>query len=112
MTWQSQINADPTQWLLASDEPWTRYRTFLDLQGVPEDQPEVQAARAEMLRSPSVQALAAETATWGERPFKRHNDASAIMPVAGWGTGDEVGRQILPGRDSMDGFYYALLQKQ
>jgi hypothetical protein len=76
MAWQDQISADPTQWLLASDEPWTRYHTLQDLRGTPEDQPQVQTARAEMLRHPSVQSLAAETATWGERPFKRHNDAS------------------------------------
>jgi len=36
----------------------------------------VQAARAEMLARPQVQAMMAETATWGDRPLKRHNDAS------------------------------------
>lgn len=41
----------------------------------------------------------------------RHPDARAITPQAGWGIADQVGRQILPGDDSMDGFYYALLQK-
>ena len=68
--------ADPIQWLLKSDEPWTRYRTLVDLLDRPEDDPEVRAARAEMLAHPQVQALIAEAATWPGRPLKRHNDAS------------------------------------
>ena len=64
-----------TQWLLESDEPWTRYRTLVDLLDRPEDDPEVQAARAEMLAHPQVQALIAEAATWPGYALKRHNDA-------------------------------------
>jgi hypothetical protein len=48
---------------------------MVDLLDRPEEDPEVQAARAEMLAHPQVRALAAETATWGERALKRHNDA-------------------------------------
>ncbi|TEU19516.1 MAG: hypothetical protein E3J21_03500 [Anaerolineales bacterium] len=66
---------DPIQWLLESDEPWTRYRTLVDLLDRPEDDPEVQAARAEMLAHPQVQALVAEAATWPGYALKRHNDA-------------------------------------
>jgi hypothetical protein len=62
-------------WLLNSPEPWTRYRTLLDLLGRPADDPGVCAARAEMLAHPQVQALIAQTTTWGTRPFTRHNDA-------------------------------------
>ncbi|MEE8392314.1 MAG: hypothetical protein V3S14_16170 [Anaerolineae bacterium] len=40
-----------------------------------EANPEAQAARAEMLAHPQVQAMIADTATWGDRPIKRHNDA-------------------------------------
>ena len=64
------------QWLLESDEPWTRYRTLVDLLDRRPNASEVKAARAEMLAHPKVGALIAETATWGDRPFKRHNDAS------------------------------------
>ena len=64
------------QWLLESDEPWTRYRTLVDLLDQRPNTAEARAARAEMLAHPQVQALIAETATWGDRPFKRHNDAS------------------------------------
>ncbi len=63
------------QWLLKFDEPWTRYRTLLDLLDRPEDDPEVQAARAEMLAHPRVQALIAEAAAWPGYALKRHNDA-------------------------------------
>jgi 16S rRNA (cytosine967-C5)-methyltransferase len=34
----------------------------------------------------------------------------ADMPAA-WGRG-QIGRQVLPGDDGMDGFYFALLMKQ
>jgi len=67
---------DLIQWLLESDEPWTRYRTLVDLLNHPEDDPEVQAARAEMLAHPQVQALIAETAAWPGYALQRHNDAS------------------------------------
>jgi hypothetical protein len=66
---------DTLQWLLESDEPWTRYRTRVDLLDQAEDDPEVRGARAEMLAHPGVQDMIAETATWGDRALKRHNDA-------------------------------------
>ncbi|MCP4543708.1 MAG: hypothetical protein GY832_41875 [Chloroflexi bacterium] len=66
---------DVIQWLLKSDEPWTRYRTLVDLLDRPADAPEVQSARAEMLAHPQIQALVAETATWPGYALKRHNDA-------------------------------------
>jgi hypothetical protein len=64
-----------TNWLLESDEPWTRYRTLLDLLDRPEDDADVQAARAEMLAHPQVQEMIAEVATWPGYALKRHNDA-------------------------------------
>jgi len=67
------MKTEVTQWLLESDEPWTRYRTLVDLLDRPEDDPEVRSARAEMLAHPQVQGMMAETVTWGERAFKRHN---------------------------------------
>jgi hypothetical protein len=70
------MTSDSIQWLLGSDEPWTRYRTLVDLLDRPEDDPEVQAARAEMLAHPQVQALIAEAAIWPGYALKRHNDAS------------------------------------
>ncbi len=70
------MKADIAQWLLESDEPWTRYRTLVDLLDRPEEDSEVKDARAEMLAHPQIQELMAETTRWGDRPLKRHNDAS------------------------------------
>jgi hypothetical protein len=69
------MTTDPMQWLLESDEPWTRYRTLVDLLDRPEDDPEVQAARADMLAHPQVQELITQAATWPGYALKRHNDA-------------------------------------
>lgn len=80
-----------TQWLLESGEPWTRYRTMVDLLDRPEDDSEVRAARAEMLAHPLVQALIADTANWGDRAFKRHNDAS--YPIYNFSTLADFGVQ-------------------
>ncbi len=41
----------------------------------------------------------------------KHPDARELPIAAGWGRATLVGRQILPGEDQMDGFYYARLQK-
>ncbi len=39
-------------------------------------------------------------------------DATEAVITADWGHAAPVGRQILPGEDNMDGFFYALLVKQ
>ena len=67
---------DPVQWLLASSEPWTRYRALVDLLDQSEEDPEVRAARSQMLEHPQVQALLAGAESWGQIPIRRHNDAS------------------------------------
>lgn len=43
--------------------------------------------------------------------LQRHKDARELLLEVPWGHACEVGRQILPGEDGMDGFYYATLQK-
>jgi len=73
---------DPIEWLLESKEPWTRYRTLVDLLDRAEDDPEVQAARADMLAHPMVQELVAEAVAWPGYPLKRHNDAR--HPIYKW----------------------------
>jgi len=69
------MKSDVIGWLTDSDEPWTRYRTLVDLVGLRDEDHSVQAARAAMLAHPQVRGMIAETATWGSRPLKRHNDA-------------------------------------
>jgi 16S rRNA (cytosine967-C5)-methyltransferase len=41
-----------------------------------------------------------------------HRDARETPAVARWGRPCRAGRQILPGDEGMDGFYYACLEKQ
>lgn len=69
------MKTDPLAWLLDSQEPWTRYRTLTDLVDRKPEASEVKTARAQMLSHPMVQDLLVDAASWGERPFKRHNDA-------------------------------------
>ncbi len=40
-----------------------------------------------------------------------HQDAEPLVIDAEWGRATKVGRQILPGEDEMDGFYYACINK-
>ncbi len=63
------------QWLIDSDEPWTRYRTYVDLLQLPVDDPDVVRAREEMLAHPQVQELLATAGSWPGYALKRHNDA-------------------------------------
>ena len=76
MTSLGEPNPEVVDWLLSSDEPWTRYRTLRDLLALPEHHPRAMTARAEMLAHPQVHTLVSEAVTWGQRPLKRHNDAS------------------------------------
>jgi len=44
--------------------------------------------------------------------LQRQPDAQASIIKATWGHARSCGRQILPGEETMDGFYYALLEKR
>lgn len=46
-----------------------------------------------------------------ERFLAQHNDAQELPITAQWGIPVKFGRQILPGMDNMDGFYYAKIVK-
>jgi hypothetical protein len=62
-------------WLLDSDEPWTRYRTLVDLLDRPAGDAAVRAARAALVDHPAVRGLVEELQAWPGPPLKRHNDA-------------------------------------
>jgi hypothetical protein len=64
------------EWLLACDEPWTRYRTMVDLLHRKESEAGVQNARAEMLRHPKVVGLVKAASRWPGGALRRHNDAA------------------------------------
>ncbi len=87
------MTSEPIGWLLESKEPWTRYRTLVDLLDQPEGGAEVQAARAQMLAHPGVQGLIGQAATWPGPALKRHNDANhplyALSTLADFGLREE-----------------------
>ncbi len=66
---------DLIEWLLDSDEPWTHYRTLIDLLDRPEGSGEVRAARQAMLGHPQIQRLIEDAGRWPGYALKRHNDA-------------------------------------
>jgi hypothetical protein len=49
-SWKAQLRADPTEWLLDDENPSVRYFTLKDLLDKPEDTPEVNDARQEIMR--------------------------------------------------------------
>ena len=69
------MDDEQLDWLLASDEPWTRYRTRIDLLKQSEQYPKVKNDRYEMLDHPDIQALIADVNSWPGYALKRHNDA-------------------------------------
>jgi len=76
-------------WLLASDEPWTQYRTMIDLLHEQDDAAEVQRVRTEMLRHPKVVGLVRAASRWPGQALRRHNDAThplyALSTLADFG---------------------------
>jgi len=56
--------------------------------------------------------LAEENSGQIEKFLHETDDAREIPIEARWGLAQSVGRQILPGQDDMDGFYYARVQKR
>ncbi len=110
--------AHPTEWLLASDEPWTRYRTLVDLLDRPETDPEVKAARAAMLRHPQVRALMQAAASWPGDALRRHNDAghplTAFSTLADFGVsardrGMSAGIKAVMAHPSPEGAFQTVL---
>ena len=71
----SEMTQEIIRYLIDADEPWTRYRTRIDLLGMAEDAPEVKEDRAAMLEHPLVKELISKSTTWPGYPLKRHNDA-------------------------------------
>ena len=57
MGWKNVLKADPTDWLLESDNPSVRYFTLRDIQNRDEDDPQVLAARTEIMESIPVKTI-------------------------------------------------------
>jgi hypothetical protein len=76
-------------WLLDSDEPWTRYRTRVDLEHQATGDPDVARARVDMVSCAEVRGLIERAAAWPGYALKRHNDAAhplyALSTLADFG---------------------------
>mgnify|MGYP001052831222 FL=1 len=106
-------------WLAGCDEPWTRYRTRLDLLGEAPESPIVRGEHQAMLDHPQVRSLIQSALSWGEQSLKRHNDAAhplvAISTLADFGlyVGDpgvnEI-TQLLLAHQSAQGAFQSPLQ--
>jgi len=110
--------AENFRWLLESTEPWARYRTLVDLLDRPEDDPDVQDARNEMLAHPQVKDLIGEAAGWPAYALRRHNDAKhpiyKLSTLADFGVqvgdpGMNAGIQAIMAHRSDQGAFQSLL---
>lgn len=113
-----QISPELLTWLLESGEPWTRYRALVDLLGLPEDDPQVQAARAELMSHPQVAAMAEEVRGWPGYVFQRHNDSNhpiyKLSTLADFGlrAGDDLmqpGLEAVLAHQSPEGAFQSLV---
>jgi hypothetical protein len=88
------------EWLLSADEPWTRYRTRLDLLGEDPKSPEIARERKNMLADPLYQGLVSAAQSWPGYALKRHNDAKhplqALTVLADFGA-----RESDPGMEQL-----------
>ena len=75
MKWSERLAADPLPWLLDGN-PWTRYRTLVELLHLSADDAEVLAARQAMMQHPLAQDVLERARSWPGYALKRHNDAA------------------------------------
>jgi hypothetical protein len=108
----------PIEWLVQCDEPWTRYRTLVDLLDRSEEDGEVHKARQDMLSRPQVADLLASAAQSPARVLKRHNDASlpiyALSTLADFGVrvadpGVSVPLEVILSHQSEEGAFQTLV---
>lgn len=71
--WKAKLKGDPIPWLLESN-PWTKYRTLIDIIGLTENSQEVKTARLELISDERIQNLVTETSQWFSKAITRHND--------------------------------------
>ena len=72
-SWKERLNGDPTPWLLQSN-PYTRYRTIIDLQELPRDSEAAMQAKDDLVNDTGVKELIEKTALWFPIAPTRHND--------------------------------------
>jgi len=96
-------------YLLHSGEPWTVYRTLIDLAGYDEHSAQAQAAKKDLLAHPLVQGLLGELLGWPGTVISSHKSAGqlfhklAFLADIGLNKNDgrmaEIGAKVLEHRD-------------
>jgi hypothetical protein len=98
--WKELLRDDPTAWLLEEDDPSVRYSTLINLLDLPEDDPDVRAAKEAIEASERVRAiLDAQRAAgyWGrdKRPYHGATNYLIVLEHLGdRGHDDRVHRAI------------------
>jgi len=69
------MKGELVDWLLQSSEPWTRYRTYIDLLELDPLESDVIEDKKAMLAHPLIQGLIERASSWPGYALKRHNDA-------------------------------------
>lgn len=72
------MNTPPIDWLLNGD-PWTEYRTRLDLLGENPEAPEVRLARERMIKHPKVRTILDNLKTWPGQVVNSHKSAGTLF---------------------------------
>jgi len=72
--WQDKLNDDPIPWLLESN-PWTKYKTLVDLMEMSPLSNEVIKAKRQLFDHPQIKQLIAETSDWFPQCIARHDDS-------------------------------------
>jgi hypothetical protein len=72
MNWKNKLKENPMPWLLESN-PWTKYRTLIDLLEFPKDAEVVKKTYEELTQNQQIQRLIMETAEWFPQSITRHN---------------------------------------
>jgi hypothetical protein len=68
----------PVEWLLKGD-PWTEYRTRLDLLDESPDAPDVQSARERMINHPKVKTILQNLTDWPGPVVNSHKSAGQFF---------------------------------
>jgi len=71
--WLKQLNSNPLDWLLNSNE-WTKYRTYTDLLDYDKSHTELIAAKHDLLKHSNIRTLANETKDWLSISATRNSD--------------------------------------
>ena len=92
-------------------------RQYEDIKNLTQDQAQILQALWPLLKPTGMllyatcSVLPEENTLQIEHFLSQHENAKLIPIKTEWGLQQIAGKQILPGEDGMDGFYYALLQK-